>query len=139
MAFHWHSLHVAWLGEEHLLSGRPDEAAVHGTRSLELSRERKERGNEAWALRLLGEIHSHPDALDAEKAEVHYQQALALASELGMRPLQAHCRKGLGALYGRTGREEKGCEELTAAMDMYREMEMTFWLEKAEEALAEVE
>jgi len=28
--------------------------------------------------------------------------------------------------------------ELTAAMDMYREMEMTFWLEKAEEAMAEV-
>ncbi len=54
-----------------------------------------------------------------------------------MRPLIAHCRKGLGALYGRTGREEKGHEELTAAMDMYREMEMIFWLEKAEEALAE--
>ena len=29
-------------------------------------------------------------------------------------------------------------EELAAAMDMYREMEMAFWLEKAEEALAEV-
>ncbi len=47
-----------------------------------------------------------------------------------------HCRKGLGALYDRTGREEKGRSELSAAMDMYREMEMTFWLEKAEEALS---
>ncbi len=53
-----------------------------------------------------------------------------------MRPLVAHCRKGLGALYGRTGREEKGRSELTAAMDMYREMEMTFWLEEVEEVLA---
>ena len=52
-----------------------------------------------------------------------------------MRPLIAHCRKGLGALYGRTGREEKGREELNAAMDMYRNMEMTFWLEMAEEAM----
>ncbi len=50
-----------------------------------------------------------------------------------MRPLQAHCRKGLGALYGRTRREEKGREEFTAAMDMYRDMEMTFWLEHAME------
>ncbi len=58
-----------------------------------------------------------------------------LASELGMRPLQAHCRKGLGALYGKTGQEEKGRGELTAAMDMYLDMEMTYWLEKAEEAL----
>jgi len=55
-----------------------------------------------------------------------------------MRPLIAHCRKGLGALYGRTGREEKGREELTAAMDMYRDMGMTFWLEKAEEALNDI-
>ena len=55
-----------------------------------------------------------------------------------MRPLIAHCRKGLGALYGRTGQEEKARSELTAAMDMYREMEMTFWLEKAEEAMAVV-
>ena len=111
---------------------------MHATRALELSRERKERGNEAWSLRLLGEIHSHPDALDAEKAEDHYRGPLALAEELGMRPLQAHCRKGLGALYGRTGREEKGREELTAAMDIYRDMEMTFRLEKAEEAMAGV-
>jgi hypothetical protein len=54
-----------------------------------------------------------------------------------MRPLIAHCRKSLGTLYGRTGREEKGREELTAAMNMYREMKMTYWLERAEEALAE--
>ncbi len=55
-----------------------------------------------------------------------------------MRPLIAHCRKGLGALYGRTGREERGRSELTAATDMYRDMEMTVWLGKAEEALAGV-
>jgi hypothetical protein len=91
-----------------------------------------------WALRLIGETHSHPDAFDAEKSEDHYRQALALSEELGMRPLIAHCRKGLGALYGRTGQEDKAREELTTAMDMYRDMEMTFWLEKAEEAMAKV-
>jgi tetratricopeptide (TPR) repeat protein len=132
------SLRVAWLSEAYLLAGRIDEAGELAQRALDLSRDHKERGNEAWALRLLGEIHSHPEAFDAEKAEENYRQALALASELGMRPLIAHCRKGLGALYARTGREEKGREELAAAMDMYREMEMTFWLEKAEKVLAEV-
>jgi tetratricopeptide (TPR) repeat protein len=131
------SLWVARLGEAHLLAGQIVEARKHAGRALDFSRKHKERGSEAWALRLLGEIHSHPDSLDAEKAEENYLQALALAEEIGMRPLIAHCRKGLGALYGQTGREEKGREELTAAMDMYREMEMTFWLEKAEKAMAE--
>jgi tetratricopeptide (TPR) repeat protein len=131
-----HSHRISCLGEAHLLAGRVDESLSLGERALDLSREHKERGHEAWALRLLGEIHSHPDSLDALKAEENYRASLTLAEELGMRPLQAHCRKGFGALYGRTGRGEKGREELTAAMDMYREMEMTFWLEKAEEALA---
>ena len=128
----------AWRGETYLLAGRAEEAADLAARALRDSREHNERGSEVWSLRLLGEIHSHPDALDSEKAEENYRQALAPATELGMRPLIAHCRKGLGALYVRTGREEKGKEELTAAMEMYRAMEMTFWLEKAEKALAEV-
>jgi tetratricopeptide (TPR) repeat protein len=133
-----HSLWVVWLSETYLLAERMAEEVQIAGRALDLSRDRKERGHEAWALRLHGEIHAHPDDLDPEKAAEYYRQALALATELGMRPLQAHCRKGLGALYGRTGREENGRTEFTAAMDMYRDMEMTFWLEKAEEALAEV-
>ena len=44
----------------------------------------------------------------------------------------------VAAPFDQAGREEKGREELTAAMDMYREMEMTFWLERAEEAMAEI-
>ncbi len=44
----------------------------------------------------------------------------------------------MDALYGRTGREEMGRSELSAAMDMYRDMKMTFWLEKAEEALNDI-
>jgi tetratricopeptide (TPR) repeat protein len=132
----WHSILIDWLGETCLQAGRIEDAAHHAGQALDLTFEKKDRGSRAWALRLLGEIHSHPDALDPKIAEENYRQALALAEELGMRPLQAHCRKGLGALYLRTSREEKGREELTAAMDMYREMEMTFWLEKAEEAMA---
>jgi tetratricopeptide (TPR) repeat protein len=130
-------LWIAWLGQANLLAGRIDNALPLAGQALDLSRKHKERGSEAWALRLLGDIHSHPDAIDAEKADENYRQALALAEELGMRPLIAHCRKGLGALYGRTGQEDKARTELTAAMDMYREMEMTFFLEQAEAAMAE--
>ena len=71
-------------------------------------------------------------------AEVHYRQALSLAEELGMRPLQAHCHLGLGELDVKTGRHDAARVELTAAIEMYRAMEMTFWLTQAEVALAEV-
>jgi hypothetical protein len=73
------------------------------------------------------------------RTESHYQKALALAEELGMRPLQAHCHLGLGTLYGTLGRREQARVELSVAMALYRAMDMTSWLPQAEAALAQVE
>ena len=80
-----------------------------------------------------------PPPPDAAQAEAHYQQALALAKELGMRPLMAHCHLGLGRLYYQTGRGAQARAALTTAIDLYRAMDMTFWLPEAEAALAQVE
>ena len=63
--------------------------------------------------------------------------ALALAEELGMRPLQAHCYLGLGRLYLKTKQIEQARIALSTAIDLYRSMEMTFWLPQAEAALAQ--
>ena len=71
-------------------------------------------------------------------AEDRYHQALALADELGMRPLMAHCHLGLGTLYAKTGQREQARAELSTAIEMYRAMEMTLWLPQAEVALAQV-
>ena len=57
---------------------------------------------------------------------------MRLGEELDMRPLIAHCHLGLGKLYRRTGKREQAQEHLTTATTMYREMDMRFWLEKAE-------
>jgi len=40
-----------------------------------------------------------------------------------------YCHLGLGKLYRRTGKQAQ--EHLTTATTMYREMGMTYWLEKA--------
>ena len=68
-------------------------------RGLEFCRAHAQQGEQAWALRLLGEIHAHRHPSEAELAEAAYREALALAEALGMRPLQAHCHRGLGTLY----------------------------------------
>ena len=61
--------------------------------------------------------------------------ALALAEELGMRPLQAHCHRGLGTLYATSSRREQARTEFSTAMEMYHAVDMTFWLPKTEAAL----
>jgi tetratricopeptide (TPR) repeat protein len=127
------------LSEVCRLAGRGEEAWQHARQALDLARQQKARGNEALALHQLGVVHAHADPPDAAQAEAHYQQALALAEELGMRPLVAHCHLGLGRLYGWTGQQEQARTALATAIDLYRAMDMTFWLPQAEAALAQVE
>jgi class 3 adenylate cyclase/tetratricopeptide (TPR) repeat protein len=134
-----HANWVAWLSEGCRLMGRGEEAWQHARQALDLARQHKERGNEAHALHQLGVVQAHADPPDVASAEAHYQQALALAEELGMRPLVAHCHLGLGRLYGQTGRGEQARAALSSAIDLYRAMDMTFWLPQAEAALAQVE
>ena len=134
----FYPLLVAHLGEAYLLAGRIADASQQARQALERARDLKQRGHEAYALRLLGEIAAQRQPPDAEAAVAAYRQAMTLADELGMRPLAAHCHLGLGTLYARTGRPEQARAELSAAMALYRAMDMTFWLSRAEAALTPV-
>jgi tetratricopeptide (TPR) repeat protein len=134
-----HSLGVLRLGEGYLLAGRSAEARPLAERAQMLTREYGERGYEAWALRLTGDVLSHEDQLDVEAADRHYCQALALSAGLEMRPLVAHCHLGLGKLYRRTGKHTQAQEHLTVATTMYRDMGMTYWLERLEGVVPFVE
>jgi tetratricopeptide (TPR) repeat protein len=136
MQMMFHPLLVAHLGEAYLLAGRIEDASQQARHALERSQDLKQRGHEAYALRLLGEIAAQRQPPDAESAAAAYRQAMMLANELGMRPLAAYCHLGLGTLYARTGRPEQARVELSAAMALYRAMDMTFWLSRAEAVLA---
>jgi class 3 adenylate cyclase/tetratricopeptide (TPR) repeat protein len=124
-------------GEAYLLAGRLAEALPLAEHAVALAGERKERGNQAWALRLLGEIVAHRDPPTSKAADSAYCQALALAEALGMRPLQAHCHHGLGTLYGRRGWIDQARTALSAAVALYRAMGMRFWQYLAETILAQ--
>jgi tetratricopeptide (TPR) repeat protein len=127
------------LGEAQRRAGRLEEAHALAERALALARAPRERGHEAYALHLLGEIVAQREPPESEPAETYYQHALALAEELDMRPLQAHCHHGLGRLYATIGQREQARIALSTALDMYRAMEMIFWLPETEAALAQVE
>jgi tetratricopeptide (TPR) repeat protein len=132
--------HHGWsyhsLGRACRLLGRLDEARRLGDRAVESSPHQP--GYAAHALHLLGDIATDPDRFDAETGEAHYRKALGLAEPRGMRPLVAHCHLGLGKLYRRTGQREPAHEHLSAATTMYREMDMTYWLEQTGPELREL-
>jgi DNA-binding SARP family transcriptional activator/tetratricopeptide (TPR) repeat protein len=124
-----------YAGMTYLGAGRIDAAASHAREALALTRRLGACAAEAHAACLAGDVALAGCTQDAPG---YYREALALAEPRGMRPLVAHCHLGLGTLYRRTGQREQAQEHLTTATTMYREMGMTYWLEKAEAELRQL-
>jgi tetratricopeptide (TPR) repeat protein len=132
------TLYIAWLSAVCLLAGHIDEARQHAHQALALARQYGESGFEALVFCQLGAVQAQAVPPEVAQSEARYREALTLAEALGMRPLQAHCHRGLGTLYARSGQREQARTELSTAIDLYRTMEMTFWLPQAEAELARV-
>lgn len=84
-------------------------------------------------------VHAHTDPPETTQAAIYYQDALALAEELCMRPLVAHCYRSMGMLHAKSGQCAQARAELAMAMEMYHAMEMTFWLPQTEAAPAQLD
>ncbi len=130
-----HALRLAWLARARLLLGRHEPAVDQARRALELARECKERGQQAYAHLVLGDIAAAGE--NPDDAEASYREALSLAEALGMRPLGARCRLGLGLLHQRAGERQRAREDLAAAAAQFGAMGMTHWLAEAERGAAE--
>ena len=134
----FHTTVLTELSEALRLVGRVDAAGALAGRLLELSRTHPGCGYQAHAYCLLGEVAAQRHPPECDQAGDYYCQALTLAEELGMRPLQAHCHRGLGTLYAKTGQAEQARTALSTAITLYRAMDMTFWLPQTEAVLAAV-
>jgi tetratricopeptide (TPR) repeat protein len=126
---------LALLGDAYGRAGRIDEAVSRGQRALDLARQLRQRGDEARTLYLLGNIHGYGDSANPNHARAAYQEALALAHELGMRPLEAQCHLALGELAAKMGDKQRARDHLSVAVRMFREMGIQTWPEQAESAL----
>jgi hypothetical protein len=132
---YWHTFQLILLAEGSAFAGDVTRSAQTATRAADLARTRGEPGFEAWSHCLLGDAASG-ERLEPESAERNYRAALNLADPLRLRPLVARCHFGLGRIFRRTGSLSRAGEHLAAAAPMFREMEMTYWLEQAEAEMA---
>jgi tetratricopeptide (TPR) repeat protein len=128
-----HALRLVWLGHAYLLAGRRESALDVARRALHTAEDRHETGQRAYAHRLLGDIAVSAEEPEIPATQMAYREVIGLAEGLAMRPLVAHSHLGLGTLRCRTGRLEEAGEHLTMATTLYRDMDMRFWLDKAEE------
>jgi len=132
-----HAAVLALLGEACLSADRVDEASAATQRALALARERGQRGDEAVALRVLGDASAR-SSIDIEKAEHHYLAAIALAGDLEMRPLLARGHLGIGRLYLRAGDRVRAEDHLLLGTRLFIAMDMRVWLQQAVTSLSEL-
>jgi class 3 adenylate cyclase/tetratricopeptide (TPR) repeat protein len=129
------AMRMVWSSETYLTAGRMADAEALAVHVLQVLSGTKDRGSEAWLLRILGDVISRQSPQNATQALANYSGAIELARELGMRPLKAHCYLGLGQLHAQARDFELARSELFKATELYRDMSMAFWLAKADTAL----
>src|SRR5262249_58167124 len=116
----WHH-YGAVTASTYLAAGRHEEARTEIRLGLAAATERHAWGRQATWRRLEAELVAPADPAGAR---ARLEEALALATELGLRPEVAHCHLGLGRLYRQTGKSDQAQEHLNIAAAMYREMDM---------------
>ncbi len=132
LRWQWWAGRIGALGTAYLIDGRVADAIGIAQDGLVAARQRGERGFESQILQFLGDIAAHPDHFAPTNATERYRQALVLGEGLGLRPLVANCHLSIGSLLRRTGENDQARDHLATAMTMYHDMNMSFWLEKAE-------
>jgi hypothetical protein len=126
---------MVWACETYLKTGRADEAESLARNVLQVLSTAKDKGSEAWLLRILGDVQRKEMPRDPARALASYRAAFNLATELNMGPLKAHCHFGLGQLHTDTNEISLAGSELRNAIGLYEDMAMNFWRAQAEAAL----
>jgi class 3 adenylate cyclase/tetratricopeptide (TPR) repeat protein len=131
---HCQALRLTWLAEGHLLAGDADQAAQLTERALGAAQAHGELGHAAWALRLAAELRAGEPGADPQ-AGVLYESALTLATDLGMRPLQAHCERGLGLWHRVRGETAAARGHLETSVRLFGALGAERWMAPTQEAL----
>jgi tetratricopeptide (TPR) repeat protein len=116
----------------YLAAGLVDEAQAEIAHGLALATAVEARTYQVPLFRLQAEALAMRGSHPRDEEGRYWRQSLKLATDLGMRPELAHAHLGLARLLRNAGALEQAREHLTTATTMYREMGMTYWLEKTE-------
>ena len=106
--------------------------------ALDLAVAHKERGHQAWAWRLLGDVASHAGAPALAAAEEHYRKSLGIAEELRMLPVIAHAHLGLGRVLRLGGDRAAAEEHVVTAFMQFRGMAVPYWVKKCGEEMMQL-
>ena len=131
-------LFPVWRGEGYVLAGRLEEAMQLGQQALEVTRTQKQQGYQAYALRLLGDIAAHHTPPAVEAAERQYRRPSPWPRRSACARSRPTATVAWACCMLKTSQREQARTHSPLPLNLYRAMEMTFWLPQAKAVLAEV-
>ena len=123
------------LAEVYHLKGQTPKAIHNLESAFDIFKQKGERGFGAWALYYLAKIQSQGDSGLVRQAIQSFRKAKEQAEALRMRPLLAHCHRGLGQAHKISGEKSEARSELKSAMDLYRSMGIELWIPEIQSAI----
>jgi len=118
-----------------LESGNLNKAQQLANEALNIAQKNHQHG-EGLVWIVLGRILGRTDHPQNDKAEEAFLKGIKIFEELKLKLHYAPGYYYLGELYAGTGQKDKALETLKWAEDIFREMEMDFWLAKTQDLLA---
>jgi len=122
-----YTLALSALAEAYFLSGNLEKALTTADQAVRAARMHEERGAEAYALWVLAMTQT-AGAADLEVAAGTFDAAAAIATQLRLQPLLAHCRLGLGELYEGRGHRAEAVEHRKGGRELLDTLGMRPWL-----------
>jgi len=132
------SMGMVWEVDTYRLGGKRREAQTLAEQFLQVSIESNDKGSEAWLRCVIGDLLAGRDSAPSTQSEASYRHALRLALQLGMRPLQARCHRGLGQMYTRCQKASVAQSEFRSARALYHSMFMPYWVAETDRALTSI-
>ena len=126
------------LGEIHLRLGNLQKALSYIQEAIQLSRNNNEKGIESLSLFALGRILIKTDPWQIDKAKDAILKGIKIVNELKLRPLSAIGHLCMGELYTDAEQPEKAMEYVKKVKIMFQEMEMEYWLARANSVLGKL-
>jgi tetratricopeptide (TPR) repeat protein len=125
-----HTRYSTVTANAYLAARRPIEARAEIDKGLALVADRHARGYRGPLLRLGAEAQAAAEQFDVAATLQTLDEALRLATELGMRPETAYTHAALSRVFRRTGDRARADEHLAAADRLFRDLGAPYWAER---------
>ena len=122
-----HTLALTALSESYFLAGDLAKAVTTAKEAVDRATAHEERGAEAYACWILA-MTLDAGAGPRERAEESFLAAMAIATQLRLQPLLAHCHLGLGDLYQRRGDRAKATDHRERGTRLLAALLMKRWI-----------